>query len=109
MLRLLMSCIGRNFRRGLIGRMGRQIGLTLRCGRIGLMVFFCLERGTSDIRVLRLGLGGVVVSIWRFGRSGSLSSDAPKFVECFNGLVAHRHQQGSKLYPHLSAVCFDKL
>jgi hypothetical protein len=54
-------------------RMGHQIGLTQRCGRIGLMGFFCLERGTSDIRVLRRGLGGVVASIWRFGRSGSLS------------------------------------
>jgi len=86
----------RNCRRGCFGRMGRLGGLTPLCGRIELMVFFCLERGTSGIRVLRLGLGGVVASIWRFGRSGSLSSDAPKFVECFLRLVAHGPQHCTK-------------
>ena len=37
------------------------------------MGFSSLEQGTSDIRVARQGLGGVVVSIVMFGRSGSLS------------------------------------
>jgi len=54
-------------------RRGRLAGLTPLCGRIGCSVFFCLERGTSDIRVLRQGLVGVVVAIWQFCRSGSLS------------------------------------
>ena len=76
-------------RRGWFGRMGLQRDLIRQCGRIGLMVFFCLERDTSDTRVLRRVLGVVVASIWRFGRSGSLSSNAPKFVECFNGFVSH--------------------
>ena len=77
-----MSCIARMSRRGLICRMGRLGGLIQRCGRIGYSVFFCLERGTSDIQVLRLGLGGVVVSIWRFDRSDSLSSCLSKVYEC---------------------------
>jgi hypothetical protein len=54
---LVMSCIARMIRRGLIGRMGRLLGLTQRGGRTGHLVFFCLERGTSGIRVLRQGLG----------------------------------------------------
>jgi hypothetical protein len=85
----LMSYIAHMIHISWLGRRGHLGGLIPRCDRIGCSVFFCLERGTSDIRVLRLGLGGEVVSIWRFDRSGSLSSDAPKFVKCFNGLIAH--------------------
>ena len=84
-----MSCIERMSRRGLIGRMGRLRDPTQRGGRTGHLVFSCLVRGTSGTRVLRQGLVVGVVSIWRFGRSGYLSSDAPKFVECFNGFVSH--------------------
>ena len=69
-----MHCIAHMNHISCSDRRGRLGGLTPLCDRIGCSVFFCLERGTSDIRVLRLGLDGVVVAIWRFGRSGSLSS-----------------------------------
>ena len=95
-----MSCIAHNCRTSWICRMGLLGGLIQQCDRIGCLVFFFLERGTSDIRVLRLGLGGVVVAIWRFDRSGSLSCQEHRARSRDTG--AHTEKGTRRACPHLS-------